>query len=156
MIDNLDARKSETFGGIPANCLKGVSDISANFFHTVSNDEVLKDFKFLSDLKLADVVPAFKSQLLPALSQITTHINEHLSPCLCGCRKSFNTQTALSSLINKWKQIIDKKGYGVPFLVDLFKAFSAIKYELLIAELHAHGFTRESLLIILSYPSDRC
>ena len=27
MIDNLDSRRSGTFGGIPANCLKGVSDI---------------------------------------------------------------------------------------------------------------------------------
>ena len=68
MIDNLDARKSEISGAIPANCLKGVSYISANFFHTVSNDEVLKDLKYPSELKLADVVPAFKSQLLPAFT----------------------------------------------------------------------------------------
>ena len=43
MIDNLDSRTSGTFGGILANCLKGISDISAKFLHTVSNDEVLKD-----------------------------------------------------------------------------------------------------------------
>ena len=59
MIDNLDSGKSGTFGGIPANCLKGASDISAKFLHTVWNDEVLKDLKFHSELKLADVVPAF-------------------------------------------------------------------------------------------------
>ena len=29
MIDNLDSRKSETFGGIPTIYLKGVSDIFA-------------------------------------------------------------------------------------------------------------------------------
>ena len=46
ITDNLDSRKSGTFGGIPANCLKGVSDIYTKFLHTVWNDEVLKDLKF--------------------------------------------------------------------------------------------------------------
>ena len=42
--------------------LKGVSDISARFLHTVWNDEVLKYLKFPSELKLADIVPAFKKE----------------------------------------------------------------------------------------------
>ena len=62
MIDNLDSRKSGTFGGILANCLKAVSDISAKVLQTVWNDEVLKDSKFPSELELADVVPAFKKE----------------------------------------------------------------------------------------------
>ena len=176
IIDNLDSRKSGIFGGIPANCLKGVSDISAKFLHTVWNDEVLKDLKFPSELKLADVVPAFKKEdstlvenyrpisLLPVISkiferimlnQITTYMNEYLSPYLCGYRKGFNTQTALSSLIEKWKQIIDNKGYGAAILMDLSKAFDTINHELLIAKLHAYGFIRKSFLIILSCLSDR-
>ena len=69
--------------------------------------------------------------------------------------KGFNTQTALCSLIEKWNQIIDIKGYGAAILMDLSKAFDTINYELLIANLHAYGFTRESPLIILSYLSDR-
>ena len=86
IIDNLDSRKSGIFGGIPANCLKGVSDISAKFLHTVWNDEVLKDLKFPSELKLADVAPAFKKvdstlaesyrpiSLLPIISKIFERI----------------------------------------------------------------------------------
>ena len=46
ITDNLDSRKSGTFGVIPANCLNGVSDIYTKFLHTVWNDEVLKDLKF--------------------------------------------------------------------------------------------------------------
>ena len=176
IIDNLDSRKSGIFGGIPANCLKGVSDISAKFLHTVWNDEVLTDLKFPSELKLADVVPAFKKEdstlvenyrpisLLPIISkiferimlnQITTYMNEYLSRYLCGYRKGFNTQTALSSLIEKWKQIIDNKGYGAAILMDLSKVFDTINHELLIAKLHAYGFAKESLLIILSFLSGR-
>ena len=38
MIDNLDSNKSGTFGGIPTNCLKDVSDISAKFLKSVWNN----------------------------------------------------------------------------------------------------------------------
>ena len=140
MIDNLDSRKSGTFGGIPANCLKGVSDISTKFLYTVWNDEVLKDLIFPNELKLADNVPAFKKEdstlvenyrpisLLPIISKmserimlkITTYMNEYLSPYLCGYRKGFNTQTALSTLIEKWKPIIDNAGYGAAIFLWIF------------------------------------
>ena len=62
MIYNLDSRKSGTFGGIPVNCLKGVPDISAKSLHTPWNDEVLKDIKFPSELKLPDVVLTFEKE----------------------------------------------------------------------------------------------
>ena len=105
MIDNLDSRKSGTFGGLPVNYLQGVSDISGPFLSNVWNDEVLQNFQFPSELKLADVIPAFKKEdptlaknyrpisLLPTVSkiferimlnQITTYMNEYLSPFLCG------------------------------------------------------------------------
>ena len=54
-------------------------------------------------------------------------MNEYLSRYLCGYRKGCNTQTALSSLIEKWKQIIDNEGYGAAILMDLSKAFDTIK-----------------------------
>ena len=176
MIDNLDSSKSGTFGGVPTNCLKGVSDISAKFLNSVWNNEVLKDLKFASGLKLADIVPVFKKDdstlvkdyrpisLLPIISkvfqrimlnQITAYMDEYLSPHLCGYRKGFSTQTALSSLIEKWKQILDDKGYGAAVFMDLSKAFDTINHELLIAKLHAYGFTKESLIIIFSYLYDR-
>ena len=122
MIHNLDLRKSGTFGGISANCLKGVSDISTKFLRTVWNGEVLKDLKFPKELKLADVAPGFKREdsilvenytqisLLPIISkifarillhQITTYMNEYSSPYLCQYRKGFIIQIALSSLSEK-------------------------------------------------------
>ena len=39
--------------------------------------------------------------------------------------------------------------------MDLSKAFDTINHELLIAKLHAYGFSKNSLSIILSYLSDR-
>ena len=176
MIDNLDSKKSGTFGGIPTNCLKGVSDISAKFLNSVWNNEVLKDLNFANGLKLADIVPVFKKDdstlvknyrpvsLLPIISkiferimlnQVTDYMNEYLSPHLCGYRKGFSMQTALSSLFEKWKQVLDSKGYGTAVLMDLSKAFDTINHERLIAKLHAYGFTKKSLTIIFNYLSDR-
>ena len=135
------------------------------------NNELLKDLKFASGLKLADIVPVFKKDdltlvknyrpvsLLPIISkvlerimlnQITAYMDKYLSPHLGGYRKGFSTQTALSSLTEKWKQILDDAGYGAAALMDLSKAFDTINHELLIAKLHAYGFTQESLIIILA------
>ena len=125
MIENLDSIKNGTLGKIPASCPKGVSDISAKFLHTVWNDEVLKDLKFPSELKLADVVPAFKKEdstlvenyrpisLLPIISkifdrimldQITRYMNGYLSPYLCGYKKGFNTKLTKSNKDNNKEQ----------------------------------------------------
>ena len=40
--------------------------------------------------------------------------------------------------------------------MDLSKAFGTINHELLIAKLHAYGFNKESLELILDYLSNRC
>ena len=62
ITDKLDLRKRGIFGGIPTNCLQGVSGISAKFLHTIWNDEVLTDLKFPSELKLPNPARAFKKE----------------------------------------------------------------------------------------------
>ena len=144
--------------------------------NSVWTNEALKDLTFANGLKLADIVPVFKKDdstfvknyrpvsLLPIISkiferimlnQVTDYMNGYLSPHLCGYRKGFSTQTALSSLIEKWKQILDSMGYGAAVLMDLSKAFDTINHELLIAKLHAYGFTEKSLTVIFNYLCDR-
>ena len=83
------------------------------------------------------------------------YINSFLTPNLCGYRKGFRTQQAFLSLIEKWKIVLDSKGYGVAVLMDLSKAFDTINHDLMIAKLHAYGFSKESLKIIKSYLSNR-
>ena len=82
-------------------------------------------------------------------------MDAHLSRHLSGYRKGFNTQTALLSLIKKWKSILDKKGFSGAVLVDLSKAFDTINHELLIAKLDVYGFSKKSLELILDYLSNR-
>ena len=69
----------------------------------------------------------------------------------CGFRKTFNAQHCLLVLVEKCPEVLDKRGYAGILLTDLSKAFDCINHELLIAKLHAYGFSLESLTFIQSY-----
>ena len=131
---------------------------------------------FDDSMKLADITPIFKKDeiirkenyrpinCLPAVSkiferilqnQINSYIEIYLSPFLCGYRKGYCAQYAVMALLEKWRISIDKKGYGGAILMDLSKAFDSLNHELLVAKLHAYGFSYSSLKLILSYLSNR-
>ena len=55
------------------------------------------------------------------------------------------------SEFQRWKNVLDKKRYGGAVLMDLSKAFDTLNHDLLIAKLHAYGFSEESLQLIKSY-----
>ena len=139
-------------------------------------DEIFKKYQFPENLKLADITPFFNKvdknlaknyrpvSVLPTLSKVfekimqkrvINHVNTFLSPYLYGYKKGFSTQYALLSLLEKWKKTIDNKGFAGGVLMDLSKAFDTLNHELLIAKLHAYGFGKESLMLLLSYLSNR-
>ena len=83
--------------------------------------------------------------------QIISHIDNYLSPFLCGFRKGYSPQNALLILIEKWKIMIDKHGYSGAVLMDLSKAFDTLNHGLL----DMHGFDKQALRLIRSYLSKR-
>ena len=87
--------------------------------------------------------------------QILEYIDKHLSPHLCGYRKGCSTQTALTSMLEKLKLSVDNKGFADEVLMDLSKSFDTINHQLLLAKLHAYGFSKQALAIICSYLSNR-
>ena len=142
----------------------------------VWNNEIVLNHCFPDNLKLADITPIFKKDdstlaknyrpvsVLPCASklferiiqkQLMSYVDKHLSPYLCGYRRGFSAQYALVSLIEKWKESLDKKGFAGAVLMDLSKAFDTINHELLTAKLHAYGIHKDSLKILLSYLSNR-
>ena len=174
-IFNLDGNKKGTFKNIPTKRLKETSSICSETLLRIWNEQLINLKTFPKNLKLANITPIFKKgdsnltknyrpiSILPSVSkiferlmqkQLVPYINSVLSPYLCGYRKGYNAQSALITLIEKWRCILDKKGYAGAILMDLSKAFDTI-YELLIAKLQAYGIQKDSLKLIQSYLTDR-
>ena len=74
---------------------------------------------------------------------------------MCGYRKGYNTQYALMTLLEEWKQSVEKHGFAGAVIMDLSKAFDTINFELMIAKLHAYGFTISALKMVHSYLINR-
>ena len=115
-----------------------------------------KDKTFVENYRPIGVLPTV-SKIFERIMQrqISNYIGKFLSPFLCGYRKGFSTQYALLTLIERWKFCLDKQGFAGALLMDLSKAFDTINHELLIAKLHAYGFSTDALEVLLSYLQDR-
>ena len=84
--------------------------------------------------------------------QIKGFIETRLSINLCGFRKGYNTQYALTAMIERRKRQLDKNGgMAGGILMDLTKAFDTINHELLIAKLEAYSFNHGDLSILLNF-----
>ena len=59
------------------------------------------------------------------------------------------------SMLEMWKNILDKGGYVSAAFMDFSKAFDTLNYNLLIAKLGAYGSERDSVSFMKSYLNDR-
>ena len=82
-------------------------------------------------------------------------MRDKLSKLLTGFRKNHSTQHCLMSMLEMWKNTLDKGGYVSAIFMDLSKAFDTLNHNLLIAKLGAYGFERDSLSFMKSYLKDR-
>ena len=163
-------------GSIPTKILIEMRHIVCQPLADIWNSEIIEGKNFSKKLKLGDITPLFKAlqntlrenyrpiTVLVVVSkiferimdkQIDSYVNIFLSMFLCGYRKSYNPQVALTPMIEKWKMARDNGEHAGGVIMDLSKAFDTINHELLIAKLHAYGFSVDALKIVQSYLSDR-
>ena len=90
------------------------------------------DASLLKNYRPVSVLPVV-SNIYERIMQkeILEYIDKHLSPHLCGYRKGYSTQTALTSMLEKLKLTIDNKGFAGGVIMDLSKAFDKINHPLL-------------------------
>ena len=120
-IKKIHISKTGTFKNISPKCLLENLDVSGLILLNIWNAGVLKGCPYPGKLKLANVSPAYENEnplltknyknVLPRVTkmferlmqnQLNKHINQFLSPFLCGHRTRFSTQTALLSFIERW------------------------------------------------------
>ena len=92
--------------------------------------------------------------VLPTVSKINAHADVYFYLLIyVGTEKFLVKKKPLVPPIETWKEVIDRKGYGDAVLMNLSKTFDTINYDLLLAKLHAYGFTNKSLSLIKRYLS---
>ena len=80
---------------------------------------------------------------------------EFLSKYHCGFRKGYSMQHCLLDMLEKWKSPVDKGKLFGALLTDLYKAFECLSHELVLAKLHAYGFSIAALRLIHRYLTNR-
>ena len=174
-VSDLNPRKATTHKNVPPKILKLNSDICVEPLTQIFND-CIENSSFPDELKCTDVTSLPKNgpsnsrtnfrpiSVLPTVSklferimdkQIVAYITPFLSSLLCGFRKGYNAQHALVRLLEKFKISLDEGGKAGAVLMDLSKAFDCIRHDLLIAKLHAYGFSRKALTLINNYLTNR-
>ena len=73
-----------------------------------------------------------------------------ISKCVTGFRKSHGTQHSLIVYLEKWKKSLDKEENMSAIFMDLSKAFDTINHCLLLTKLKAYGFSKQALRFICS------
>jgi len=87
--------------------------------------------------------------------QINDYMYKFLSKDLAAYRKHYSCNNVLINCIEKWRKALDQNQNVGCVLIDLSKAFDSLPHGLLIAKLHAYGFTDESCKYIQDYLSER-
>ena len=174
-IKKLKTSKATQNSDIPTKLIKENLDIFGDFIYENFNDGIDQSV-FPSDLKLADITPAFKKgsktskenyrpvSILSNISkiyerflfkQISEYFEKILSKYQCGFRKGYSAQHSLLTMLEKWKKALDNKKVFGALLTDLSKAFDCLSHDLIIAKLNAYGFSMAALRLIQSYLSNR-
>ena len=87
--------------------------------------------------------------------QVGQFMDIYFSKFQCDFRKDYSTQQCLVVLTELRKLAVDKWKTFPALLTDLSKAFDCLSHEVLLAELHAYGFSVSTLRLVQSYLSDR-
>ena len=87
--------------------------------------------------------------------QISEYFETVLSKFQCGFRKGYSTQDCLLAMVENCKKALDQGNEYGALLTDLSKAFDCLPHDLIVAKLHAYGFSIELLKLINSYLTER-
>ena len=177
VLKNLDVNKPTGPSTIPAWALKdGLTELYPHLTFIIN--AFIKENKFPSSLKAAEVIPIYKKDdrleptnyrpisITPVLSKVferilLNQINEYLSKnsimsnIQFGFRKQFSTNDALLYITETFRKELDAGNMTAVAFLDLSKAFDSIDHTILRKKLGILGFGVESLNLIDSFLHNR-
>ena len=177
ILRNINSRKATGPDKIPPKIVKMSANIIDSHLTNIINSD-LKKKAFSDSAKVASIRPIFKGKgerteiknyrpvsILNWFSKVyerfihenlMSSVTNFLSDFISAYRKGYSTNHVLLRLIENWKAALDSNLFTTgAVLMDLSKAFDCISHDLLIAKLHAYGFSFETLTFRNSYLRNR-
>ena len=86
-------------------------------------------------------------------SRLVKHLsnNEILSSCQHGFRRSHSCETALITIVERWKSELSSNKLVLALFIDFKKAFDLLNRKLLFLKLFHYGFDNSSLSLFTNY-----
>ena len=141
-------------------------------FYNIMHEKVKRN-TFSDSAKVASIRPIFKGKgerteiknyrsvsILNCFSKVyerfihenlTSSVTNFLSDFISAYRKGYSTNHVHLRLIENWKAVLNSNLFTGAASMDLAKAFDSTPHDLLIARLHAYGFSFETLTFLNSY-----
>ena len=177
IVSKFASKSSQDVYGLNMKVIKGIMQVIIKPFTHICNMS-LKSGVFPNDLKIAKVLPLFKSgeksevsnyrpvSILPQLSKIIEKLFEirlrryidekgFLFKGQYGFRKNHSTNLALNEMVNMIVDALDNKMYSIGVFIDLKKAFDTVDHELLIDKFRYYGIRGIASNFLKSYLSNR-
>ena len=171
IIKSLNTNKAKGPDGISAKFVKMSASVIDCHLANIINDDISNN-NYSEHAKTATLRPIFKKDdrakiknyrpvsLLNIFSKIyerflhenlTDYVDSFLSKFMSAYRKSYSSNHVLIRLIENWKKSLDQKKFVGAVLMDFSKALDSIPHGLLIAKLHAYGFSIDAVPFFYSY-----
>ena len=176
ILRNVNSRKATGPDKTPPKIVKMSANSIDSHLTNISNND-LKRNAFSDSAKVASICLIFKGKgerteiknyrpvrIVNCFSKVyerfihgnlMSSVTNFLSDFISAYRKGNSTNHLLLRLIENWKAALDRNLFTGAFLMDLSKAFDCIPHDLLIAKLHAYGFSFETLTLLNSYLRNR-
>jgi hypothetical protein len=115
-----------------------------------------KDFMQKENYRPINIIGIFPKIFESIIAkQIEDHMKSLFNKSLGAYRKGHGCSQVLTLAVDVWKRALDKNDVVGMILMDLSKAFDAIPHDLLLAKLHAYGFSMNACHLMLNYLSGR-
>ena len=177
IVSKFNNKTSEDVNGLSMKVLKLVIGSIVKPLTFVTNLSFSSGI-FPNDLKIAKVIPLFKSgeineisnyrpvSILPQISKIIeklfeirlrTYIEKHnfLFSGQYGFRTNHSTNLALNEMVNMIVNAIDKNMFSIGVFIDLKKAFDTVNHSLLIKKFEYYGIRGKASCFLQSYLKNR-